>query len=250
MNLRDELRQWQRSEIAPKRWTYHVANAIWQSYQFVSDPERRAQRVTQWRFGQRYYQRSTFTAPNRYPALFEQCRAYLSGNPSPRILSFGCSTGDEVFSFGEYLPSATILGVDINDWCLRQCNSRKKSDRHSFCHRFSESFERARDFDAVFCLAVFQRTENRTGPDNSVSTGLRFRQFEQELVELDAKLNREGLLVIDHADYSFADTAAFERYEVLDFEGNATRCSRPLFDKDDSKVSDKQFLHRVFVKKR
>jgi hypothetical protein len=248
LNLRHELKRWQYSRLTHRRWVYHAVNTAWQCYQFFSRSERRSQYVTGWSHPSHYYQRSICTAANRYPLLFERCRDFLSSRPSPWILSFGCSTGEEVFSLGQYLPDATILGVDINPWCIRKCNTRKQSDRYTFCHRFSETFDQARDFDAVFCMAVFQRTENRTRPDNRESTGLRFRQFECEIAGLDGKLKQGGLLVIEHADYSFADTACFARYQALDFEHNAAPSERPLFGRNDIKVSDKQALHRVFVK--
>jgi hypothetical protein len=173
----------------------------------------------------------------------------LEGNPQPRILSFGCSTGDEVFSLGNYIPRAAIVGVDINAWCIRQCNLKKQSEKHSFCLRSSLKCEQMTGFDAIFCMAVFQRTENRTNRDNSVSTGLSFVQFEREIDQLDSKLKIGGLLFIDHADFSFMDTVYGIRYEVLGFEQNRIHYIRPLFDRNDRKISDEQSLYRVFVKR-
>ena len=32
----------------------------------------------------------------------------------PKILSFGCSTGEEVATLSKYIPHGSIVGVDIN----------------------------------------------------------------------------------------------------------------------------------------
>jgi hypothetical protein len=105
-------------------------------------------------------------------------------------------------------------------------------------------------FDAIFCMAIFQRTENRTNSDNAVSAGITFDEFQREIGELDAKLKAGGLLFIDHADFNFMDTVHAERYEVLEFDQNRVLHDRPLFDRNNRKVSDDQCLYRAFVKRR
>lgn len=248
MRLKEQLKQWQHSDVAAKRWVHYVAKASWRVVQFVSVPEIRSQRIVGWRYRNRCFQRSTFTSVNRYPVIFEQCKLYLANNPQPRILSFGCSTGEEVFSLADYLPQARIVGVDINNWCIRQCNQRKQSNNHSFCLRYSREFEEAGEFDAIFCMAVFQRTENRTSPRNEVSVNFRFEEFEREIGVLDTKLKHHGLLIIDHADFNFVDTVHCSQYKMLEFEHNSVLYNRPLFDKNNRKISDTQCLHRVFMK--
>ena len=46
-----------------------------------------------------------WTAPNRYPEIFAAAAA-----AARRILSFGCSTGEECVSLAEYFPKAEIIG--------------------------------------------------------------------------------------------------------------------------------------------
>jgi hypothetical protein len=46
------------------------------------------------------------TLDNRYPGIFEFAQAELGAASAIRILSYGCSTGDEVFSLRRYFPRA------------------------------------------------------------------------------------------------------------------------------------------------
>ena len=248
MRLVEKLKQWQHSNMRVLRGVHYVAKGARRVTQFLTVPEIRSKHFAQLRFREQYFQRSTSTSPNRYPILFEQCRKYLADTPQPKILSFGCSTGEEVFSLGEYLPRAIILGVDINGWCIRQCEKRKQSNLHSFCARYSRQFDRANGFDAIFCMAVFQRSENRTSAKNEISADFKFEHFEREIGVLNAKLKPGGLLIIDHADFSFEDTAFSNQYKILKFEQNSVRYNRPLFDRSNRRISDSQCLPRVFVK--
>jgi chemotaxis methyl-accepting protein methylase len=49
-----------------------------------------------------------WTAPNRYPEIF--AAAVAAAAAARRILSFGCSTGEECVSLAEYFPKAEIIG--------------------------------------------------------------------------------------------------------------------------------------------
>lgn len=249
MSLKDLLREWQNSDSKFKRAIHVATKSVWRTWQFATIPELRWQRITGWMHPNEQYQRSTYTAPNRYPDLFDACRQHLDPISAPTILSFGCSTGDELLSLAECIPRATIIGVDINPWCLQQARRKCKGDRFDFCLRTESNFEQIRDCDAIFCLAVFQRTENRNLPGITESTGIRFEQFEREIEVLDSKLKPGGLLVIDQSDFSFTDTTCSGRYDALNVDGNRATRGRPLFDRNNRKISDEQCLHRIFVKR-
>jgi len=228
---------------------YQCMKRCWLGVKFFSDGRLRYETLTKLRFGDRIHQQSTFTRSNRYPLLFKECADYLSSVSNPKILSFGCSTGEEINSIGQYLPNANIMGVDINKWCLKQGRRKYKNQNFSFVHRFSDEFTNANGFDAIFCMAVFQRTENRTNKDNSVACGLRFEQFEQEIKILDEKLRSGGLLIIDHADFSFVDTTISKKYTPLrSFGRNKLLRNRPLFDRENQKIAEEYKSYRVFVK--
>lgn len=194
------------------------------------------------------HQDSTYTRPHRYPKLFADCRAYLGDHAGLRLLSFGCSTGEEVASLGELWPLAAIVGVDINPWCLDECARRHHSPRFTFMHRQSDEFAAAADFDAIFCLAVFQRQENLTRGLETAG-GHTFDQFEREVGLLDRKLNVGGLLAIDNADFQFTDTAVAPRYEPLPSHNNRQLRQRPLYGLDNRKIADEYIAVRIFGKR-
>ncbi|MDD4921041.1 MAG: class I SAM-dependent methyltransferase [Bacteroidales bacterium] len=249
MKAKDYIKDLGLSTSLLGRFVYFSAKWLWLSFSIITKAEQRSVFLTSIRFGRFYAQRSVFTVPNRYPLLFRACADYLVSVEQPRIMSFGCSTGEEVFFVGEYIRNASIMGVDINRWCLKQCLKKYHNPKYIFVHRFSKELERASDFDAIFCLAVFQRTENRTNQRNYNARGFIFRHFEHEITMLDMKLRLGGLLVIDHSDFSFEDTAVSKKYCPLkSFELNKILRNRPLFDRNNQKIADEYNSYRVFLK--
>ncbi len=206
----------------------------------------RSELLTRLRFGQSHFQGATHTQPNRYPILFEQCRTLLTPIPQPRILSFGCSTGEEVFTLANLIPNAHLLGTDINPWCLRQAQAQNQNPQIQFLHPTSPAFQQAPPFDAIFALAVFQRTENSQA--STLTQGFRFADFEQALTLLDHRLNPGGILFIDQADFRFTDTHIATRYQPLTFPHNERPRTRPLFDRHNTRITTQYTLPRAFRK--
>ncbi|MBP1638426.1 MAG: class SAM-dependent methyltransferase [Bacteroidetes bacterium] len=250
MIFKHRIKTLQTSTSAWNRFIYISAKQLWSCFCIIINAELRNCFLTKVRFGQAYYQRAIFTAFNRYPSLFRACADYLNSIEHPKILSFGCSTGEEVFSIGQYLPHATIMGIDINLWCLKQCWKRNHNSNYTFAHRFSKEFEWASNFDAIFCLAVFQRTENRTNKNENRSVFL-FEKFESDITLLDKKIKPNGLLIIDHSDFNFEETCVASAYKPLkSFEQNKCHRNRPVFDRHNLKIANEHENYRVFVKMR
>lgn len=204
--------------------------------------------LTRLRYGKHQFQRETATSDDRYPQLFAECRERLAKLACPRILSYGCSTGEEVFTLARYMPGAWMVGVDINRWCLRQCRKKNVSLQLRFVHRMATERAFAGGFDAIFCLAVFQRTEHRTRRAKPEQTGFTFEQFEAEIAMLDRTLHPGGLLFLDHCDFSFEQTIVARGYAAAEFEGNRVVRERPLFDAKNRLIARGYSLPRCFVK--
>ncbi|MEI4884199.1 class I SAM-dependent methyltransferase, partial [Klebsiella pneumoniae] len=82
---------------------------------------------------------------------------YFSGQPEVRILSFGCSTGEEVLTLRRYFPHASIVGAELNRRSLTICERLNVDDRIQFTFSRHDLIARHGPFDAVFCMAVLQR---------------------------------------------------------------------------------------------
>jgi hypothetical protein len=209
----------------------------------------RNQTISRIRYKKHFHQISHFTLENRYPDLFEICCDYMKEHKSPYILSFGCSTGEEVSSLGDYMPKVLIVGTDISKWCIKECIKKHKDSRFIFLHSKSKKFEKTKNFNAIFCLAVFQHTHNR---EEFVNTAIKycFSQFDQQVILLDQKLRVGGLLFIDNCDFNFQETLVSKNYSPLKCKTNKILRDRPLFSKCNNKISGGTFIYRVFIKNR
>jgi SAM-dependent methyltransferase len=216
---------------------------------FLLNPRIRWENLTRLFYLGSHLQGATYSEQNRYPELFAECAARLQRAPSPTILSFGCATGEEAFSLAEYLPNATIIGVDINHWCLRQGRNANRSPRVHFLHTRSPDFAALANLDAIFAMAVFQRSQNRNHTSAVAHRGFPFASFEQQIAHLDAKLKPGGIFFIDHADFRFEDTVTAANYTPLEFEGSSFDHHRPIFGPRNRLITTHYVMHRAFQKR-
>lgn len=211
-------------------------------------PQRRSELLTRLRFPREQAQSATYTTADRYPALFHACSLLLQANPRPRLLSFGCSTGEECFALARYMPQAEVVGVELNRWCLRQCRRANHDPRIRFLHSLSPKFAAEPRFDAIFCLAVLQDERHRTEDLQHLTRGFTFARFEQKLAELDGKLLPGGLLFLDHCDFRFTETDLSLGYDPVDFPGNRRTRRRPLFSGSNQRIAEEYMMDRCFRK--
>jgi hypothetical protein len=132
--------------------------------------------------------------------------------------------------------------------CLKQCAKKDRNRQLSFLHRMSREFADAKDFDAIFCMAVFQRTEHRTENAQPDDTGFTFERFEAEVAMLDRKLKPGGLFFLDEYDFSFEQTEAAARYKPAEFEGSRVLRERRLFGRENRLIEDERDYVRCFIK--
>ena len=230
---------------------YRILRPIYASFHFCRmfffSAEYRHQTWAHLRYGKHFHQPPNFTMPNRYPALFKIAQDYFAGRSEVKLLSFGCSTGEEAYSLREYLPQALIVGTDISPYNLKRCLQKPNSPKISFVHSLSEEFTNSGDFDAIFCLAVLQHTHNRSGVVKAVK--YTFAQFEAQCLLLDGKLKSGGLMFIDHSDFKFLDTSIRAKYFPLQVPNNKLLHNRPLFNTQNEMLSESHESYRVFLKK-
>jgi 2-polyprenyl-3-methyl-5-hydroxy-6-metoxy-1,4-benzoquinol methylase len=100
------------------------------------------------------FQPYRYTLPDRYPWLFGFAAAALEGCEDCKLLSFGCSQGDEVMALRHYFPRATITGIDFDRRNIARCHTRIKDPQVRFAVAAGTEAEAAQSYDAIFCLAV------------------------------------------------------------------------------------------------
>lgn len=150
------------------------------------------------------------TFENRYPELFARLADELSGLKRPRVLSFGCASGEEVRALSCYLPSAQITGVDANARAIRAAKDADREGRAQYVVGYSPpAGER---YDAILAMAVFRHGTVDTKRPDDCSPYLRFDRFENALERLDAALKPGGWIAIGHAQMRFRDTRLMKTY--------------------------------------
>jgi hypothetical protein len=208
MGLEDALRS--RIKSARKRgrlWVRALDAARW-----IATAERRSILWTRLLHRHEVHQTTTYTCEDRYPALFDLA-ATLSPNPE-RILSFGCSTGEELIALRRRFPNAEIVGAEINPRSRSIARARVSDDPGaSVVHpRMVQG-----TFDVIFALAVLQRQPHKMEEMEvqNLSPHYPFHRFDFAVRNLAAKLSTGGLLCVTNAHYRVEDSSIAPELEPV-----------------------------------
>ncbi len=244
IQLKNQVRTFKNAHHPLLRALYWTLKKPFEIKSFLIDGSHRSVILTKLLARQQAHQLVNYTAPHRYPAVFRACAEYFTAAQSPTLLSFGCSTGEEIFSLREYLPDASLVGVDINRRNIRVARaSRQKDARMNFCTELPEQGQ----YDAIFCMAVLQRTENRLPETTDSSQIYPFHRFDAQVTLLDERLRPGGVFVIDNADYRFEDASIAAKYLPIENPPRKQR-TRPIFDRNNQRSLVPYDNPRVFKK--
>ena len=177
---------------------------------FLCDRRTRSELITRWTRRNAVHQHNTLTCLDRYPRLFAAAQTELGGNAAPAILSFGCSSGEEIVSLRRYFPGARLVGAEINAVQLAACARLAADPQTTFIRSTHDAIAALGPYDAIFCMAVLQRLPHevqRRGIRN-IASWYPFARFSGEVKFLANQLRAGGLLVIDHCQYRVEDTDA------------------------------------------
>lgn len=183
------------------------------------------------------------TGLNRHPDLFSFCQKKFDNAGNIKILSFGCSTGEECFTLKEYFPNAAISGCDINKKSLKTAAAKNTFNDIRFFFYSKENIFKENDFDLIFANSVLcKQPEDKVV--NNISGIFPFKRFNDIIKELDSALKCQGLFVIRHSNYRLEDTEVGFKYECL----SSTETDFPLFDKNGQKIAGKNNKGEIFKK--
>lgn len=192
------------------------------------------------------------TKHDRCPGIFTFVREQLSGIASPRILSFGCSTGEEVFTLREYFPQAGIVGIDINPHSIAVCRkrfARTPDSRIRFKLANSPAVEPESFYDAVFCMSVLRHGDLGASNAQSCAHLIRFADFEKTVAGFCRCLKPGGYLVIRGSNFRFTDTATATGFEAVFSVEAKFRADTPLYGLDNRRLPDIPYNDVVFLKR-
>jgi hypothetical protein len=163
-------------------------------------------------------QLSNSTRVNRYPHVFQAVSelSRFAGLIAPRLLSYGCSTGEEVDTLSRlYFIDSEVLGVDVAEEALAQARAGFGSNpRLRFEPSDKEFLAKQPKFAIIFAMSVLCRwpeTRNMT----NLSELFPFAAFESQVEFLDSLLDPGGFLVVFNASYSFLQTAVSSQYDLV-----------------------------------
>lgn len=176
------------------------------------------------------------TRPDRYPVIFSRVQREL-GERAADILSFGCSTGEEVFTLRRYFPQARIKGIDINRANIAMAERRLAAAPDagiSFAVASSTQGEAAGAWDAVFCMAVLRHGSLGNPGVTRCDHLLRFADFENAVADFSRCLRPGGLLAMAHNHFRFSDTRTSADFETV----LTIKSPEPRFGPDHLRLAD------------
>jgi SAM-dependent methyltransferase len=217
---------------------------------FITNDKYRSTTLLVWFKPRQVHQTTVLTWMDRYPKIFSACRDFFGGDAEIRILSFGCSSGEEVLTLRRYFPRAFITGADINPRNLALCRKHEVDDRIVFVSSDRGRIQPHGPFDLILCMAVLQRTPHAVEEQRltSLKAIYPFEKFDRQVSELDSHLKTGGLLVIHHTQYLVADTSVAAAYDAL--EGIERVNDGPKFDRNSDLVTSDVAIASVFRKMR
>lgn len=151
------------------------------------------------------HQDKTNTGINRYPDIFKFCFD-LNSNPE-NVLSYGCSSGEEVQTLSMFFGQSNVYGVEINDDMIERCRLKfKYIDRIKVTKNIIDI-----KYDFIFCMSVFCRWPDTEKLDDC-SEIYEFDKFNSTLIELDQYLNLNGYLIIYNSNFIFEESSLSDNY--------------------------------------
>lgn len=205
-----------------------------------------------WRRPAGAFQPFNDTAPDRYPQIFGFVQEMLGAARDLRILSFGCSTGEEAFALRRHFPAAEIKGLDINPGNIAAAKRRlrrRPDPSLTFAVAASTAAEPAGIYDAIFAMAVLRHGSLGAPGVGRCDHLIRFADFAATIAGFSRCLKPGGLLVIRHSNFRLCDAPAGAEFEtVLRLRSAEAAGTTPIFGPDNQLTKGADYPDTVFRK--
>ena len=186
------------------------------------------------------FQPDNATRDDRYPRIFAFVRSQFPEGARPlRFLSFGCSTGEEVFSLRRRFPEANVRGLDINPGNIRACRRRLRERADpavSFARASSTQDEPSSSYDAIFCMAVLRDSRLSEREVADCSRFIRFEAFSSVVTDFHRCLKPGGILAIVHSNFRLCDSPVGSAFEALFSREMPLHVASPIYGPDNRLV--------------
>jgi len=197
------------------------------------------------------HQTQTDTEVDRYPEIFAFVAEFAQKmNGPPRLLSFGCSTGEECITLRNYVPRSRIVGVDVRRSILTKARQRARASGARDVDFFLESDERwqRQPYDVVFAMSVLCRwpATKDVGTSDSIYS---FPTFDRAVRRLGQLVTPGGLLVLYNANYRFTDTDTSAGFTALEIPGASDSGFVTKFSTDGMLLEDQSYPFSVFQRR-
>lgn len=225
---------------------------LWRVLRSRLDPHERALRRVQALSPGLLLQPSHYTSADRYPWLFDFLSKAFPKDQPPRILSYGCATGEELFSLETYFPDAVLVGIDINPRNISICNGklakRGKQSLMQFRCAGSPIDEASESYDAVLCLAVLRHGALQASIPDSCADFIDFATVDQLTTELARCIKPGGYLAIWHSHFRFADMSSAAQFTLVLTYERPGRAYGPYYGRDNGLLDCPDYCDAVFQK--
>lgn len=121
-----------------------------------------------------------------------------------KILSFGCSTGEECLDIQQVFPNAHVFGTDIKQSALKQAQDKCPSSMTIFPSTEAAIADHG-PYDAVTAMSVFCKWPS-TSEMTNIAASYPFTTFEDGVVNLVRNLKIGGIFLLQNAQYMIEDT--------------------------------------------
>lgn len=198
------------------------------------------------------FQPFNHTQPDRYPWLFQFVRDTIGDEEDHRILSVGCSIGEEVVALRRYFPATPIKGLDIDPRNIVECLQRTKRAGLSgleFDVAGNVEGEMDASYDAIFCLAVLCNGKLTVSGAERSDPILYFDGFERMVEGFARCLKSGGLLCLVTTNFRFCDTAVSTGFDVVLRADPEHLAPDVIFDRNNRLMRGVRYAEVVFSKR-